>query len=73
MRSRFLVERGRGAERFETVWQFRTYDVRQLRLLLASVPALEHVATYDFDLRADRPSELGKERLDQVVILRRRA
>ena len=31
-----------------TATDFRAYDARQARRLLSSVPALEHVATYDF-------------------------
>ncbi len=71
MRSRLVVSRRGEITRYETSWHFRTYGVRQLRSLLAKVPALEHVATYDFDYDLDRPTDLGTERLDQVLILRR--
>jgi hypothetical protein len=36
------------------------------------VPALEHVATFDFAYLADRPRDLSDEQLDVVLILRRR-
>ena len=72
MRARLVVETPRGTRRYETRWLFRTYSARQFRNLLARVPALEHVATHDFDYDIDRPTELGTERLDQVVLLRKR-
>ena len=71
VRSRLVVrERGR-ERRAETNWTFRTYDVRQVRRLLAAVPELEHVATHDFtyDL-AERA--LDGTQLDCVLILRKR-
>ena len=71
MRSRLVVSRRGEVTRYETSWHFRTYGVRQLRSLLARVPVLEHIATYDFDYDLDRPRRLGTERLDQVLILRR--
>lgn len=55
-----------------TRWQFRTYDVRQFERLLASVPALEQVATYDFDYDIERPRPMGVTRLDTVAILQKR-
>lgn len=76
LRSRLVVETaagtGRSIRRFETRWVLRTYSVRQFRALLAQVPALAHVATYDFDYDLARPQALGAERLDQVVILQKR-
>ncbi|MEM9489671.1 MAG: class I SAM-dependent methyltransferase [Myxococcota bacterium] len=73
MRSRLVVtQRGR-TDRYQTLWQFRTYSVRQFRALLRRVPQFDHVATHDFDYRLDEPHQLGAKRLDQVVILRRRA
>jgi SAM-dependent methyltransferase len=73
VRSRLRVVRGGEEQRFETSWDFRTYDAAQVRRLLAAVPELEHVATYDFthDLRSAR--ELDDEQLDTVLILRRRS
>jgi SAM-dependent methyltransferase len=71
-RSRLVVaERGR-VRRLETEWDFRTYDARQTRRLLARVPELEHVATYDFTYDLAAPRELNDEQLDTLLILRRR-
>ncbi len=72
VRSRLLVHENGRDLRSETTWQFRTYDARQVRGLLASVPALEHLATYDFtyDLAATR--ELDDRQLDMILVLRRR-
>jgi SAM-dependent methyltransferase len=68
-----LVVREEGRElRSETRWDFRTYDARELRALVRSVPALEHVTTYDFRHRIDRPRELDDDQQDCVLVLRRR-
>lgn len=73
MRSRLAVESRGRARRFETCWEFRTYSARQFRALLATVPALELLAVHDFDYDLSRPGqELGEERCDQVVLLRKR-
>lgn len=73
VRSRLVVEEGGRTIRTETRWSFRTYSARQLRRLLASVPALELVAVHDFDLDPEREVPLDGERLDRVLVLRRRA
>lgn len=49
---------------------FRTYDARELRALIASVSALEHVATYDFTYGQER--QLSDDQLDCVLVLRKR-
>jgi hypothetical protein len=72
MRSRLVVERPGGVKRYQTSWEFRTYSARQFQNLLATVPGLVHVDTYDFDYDPDRPRVFGKDRLDQVVILQKR-
>ena len=72
VRSRLVVTE-RGISRgYESRWDFRTYDAGQIRSLLRSCRALEHVATYGFDHRLDAPHELGGDRLDHVLVLRRR-
>jgi SAM-dependent methyltransferase len=72
VRTRLVVRRGAREQRSETRWSFRTYDVRQVRALLARVPELEHVATYDFTHSIDTPRELDGELLDVVLVLRKR-
>ena len=72
MRSRLVVWEQGDERRTETVWDFRTYDVRQLSRLLASVPELEHVATYDFRYDVDEPCILGADQEDTILVLRRR-
>ncbi len=77
VRSRLLVTETprRGAartRRHETSWWFRTYDAREAKALLAQVPALEHVATYDFCYDWTRPRDLDDTQLDTLLILRRR-
>ncbi len=71
VRSRLEIQEKRTRRRIESNWLFRTYDARQMRRLLRSVPALEHVATYDFwyDIAAER--ELSEDLSDCVLILRR--
>lgn len=73
VRTRLVVRRTRGEQRSETNWTFRTYDVREVRSLLARVPELEHVATYDFTHDITQPRELDGELLDVVLVLRKRA
>ncbi len=72
VRSRVVVEERGQTRRHETEWTFRTYDASEVHALLAAVPELELVATYDFsyDLAAER--DLTDDQLDNVLILRRR-
>ena len=72
VRSRLVVREGGEERRTETVWNFRTYDARQLSRLLASVPELEHVATYDFRYDVEEPCSFGVEQEDTLLVLRRR-
>lgn len=72
VRSRLLV-RGDGApRRYETSWDFRTYDAAQFRRTLRSVPELEHLETFGFDYELARPLPFDGERLDCVLVLRKR-
>jgi hypothetical protein len=56
----------------ETQWQFRTYDAKQLRRLLRRVPALEHIASYDFRYDLGEPRSLDDEYADILLLLRKR-
>ncbi len=71
VRTRLTVEARGRTHRVETNWLFRTYDAVQVRRLLGSVPALEHVATYDFTYDVGKPRDLSDDQLDVVLILRR--
>ncbi|MBI5363368.1 MAG: class I SAM-dependent methyltransferase [Planctomycetes bacterium] len=72
VRTRLVVTTNGRELRSETRWSFRTYDVRELKALLSRVPALEHVATYDFTHDIDSPRALDGELLDVVLVLGRR-
>ncbi len=72
VRSRLAVEENGQEKRYETSWTFRTYSAEQFRSLLASVPQLELIATYDFHYEIDAPKTFGEEGDDQIIILRRR-
>jgi len=71
VRSRMVVKEHGVERRMETNWTFRTYNARQLRSLLRSVPELEHVATYDFTYQLDGERLLSDEQLDCVLLLRK--
>ncbi len=72
VRSRLVVREPDRTRRFETTWWFRTYSARQLRRLLRSVPAFEHVASYDFHCEVDRPVVFDDRQLDRILVLRKR-
>lgn len=71
VRSRLLVEGRKKRRTLETNWTFRTYDARQVRALLASVPIFSHVATYDFCYDLARSRRLDDQQLDTVLVLQR--
>lgn len=73
VRTRLSVVRAGGVIRTETCWRFRTYDAREARRLIASVPELESVALYDFHYEADRPRSIDDGILDCVFVLRKRS
>jgi len=72
VRSRLVVTENGEQRGYETHWDFRTYDARQIRQLLKSAEQLDHVATYGFEHRLDSRHQLGGDRLDHVLVLRRR-
>ncbi|MCA9618137.1 MAG: class I SAM-dependent methyltransferase [Myxococcales bacterium] len=71
VRSRLIVEQGGERRGYESHWDFRTYDDHEIRSLIAEEPRLRLEAVYGFEHRVDRPHELGGERLDHVLVLRR--
>lgn len=71
VRSRLTVRQGRKRQALETNWPFRTYDAAQVRRMLAKVPTLELVDTYDFGYELSEPRALDDSQLDCVLILRR--
>ncbi|BET69429.1 class I SAM-dependent methyltransferase [Opitutales bacterium ASA1] len=74
LRNRMRVRRKgvRTVEKLETNWQCRTYDAVQLEATVASVPAFEIVACYDFTHDVDSPRAFDDTQEDLVVVLRRR-
>ncbi|MFT5477528.1 MAG: SAM-dependent methyltransferase [Planctomycetota bacterium] len=72
VRSRLTVtERGK-KRRSETHWDFRSYNASEVRSLLAAVPELELLTTFDFTYNLKAERELSDAQLDSVLILRRR-
>ncbi len=72
VRSRLKVTKAGNERHFESEWLFRTYSLGQLKSLLASIPELEHIDTYDFTCEIDDPIPFDGRQLDNVLILRRR-
>ena len=72
VRARMKVFENGLEKRAQTTWWFRSYDAGQVRRLIRSVPALEHIATYDFHYAIDEPQKLSNEQGDTLLILRRR-
>ena len=72
VRSRLVVSTEAGVRRYETEWQFRTYDLGELCALLEAHPAFELAANYNFLYRIEQPLPLDGEYLDNLLILRRR-
>jgi len=73
MRCRLTVRSARsdGVQRLESTWNFRTYDERELRALLACEPRLRLVATHDFNHDPDALNEGRGATFDRVLVLRR--
>lgn len=73
MRARMTVTERGAVKKFESSWTSRTYGPRQLKAFLATEPRLELVGVHDFDYAVDKRSLLEDDRLDKVVVLRKRA
>lgn len=72
IQARLKVMEAGAEKRAQTNWSFRSYNVRQVRSLLRSVPELEHVGTYDFHYQIDEPQKFSDDQFDTLLILRRR-
>lgn len=72
---RIRVNRDGVERRFVDSWTFRTYDGPQILDLVRAVPDLELVGVHDFDYDIRNPASiaLDGDRLDVVLILRRRS
>ena len=56
----------------ETLWDFRTYSVAELKALLAKVPSLELVACHDFNYNIKNKRRLNDAHADIVLVLRKK-
>lgn len=66
------VETPTGSHQFQEEMVFRTYSAKQLRALLAAVPELEQVATFDFAYDLESHYDIDQSTEDVVLILQRR-
>lgn len=57
--------------RLKNQFDFRTYTAEQMDDLIASVPGLECVATYDFAYDVDSPVEINRSTEDVVYVLQK--
>lgn len=72
IRARLIATTGKGKKRYESHWTFRTYDLAEMQALIRSVPAFEHIETYDFTHEIDCPITFDGEQLDTVMVLRKK-
>jgi SAM-dependent methyltransferase len=72
LRTRLTIEDKGRRHVQETRWQFRTYNAKQMRALLAKVPDFELVACYDFTYDLLSPRELDDSYADVVLILKKK-
>ena len=68
----FDVHKPTRAFRLEQKMIFRTYTAGQFQKLLAKVPDLELIATYDYAYRIDGPIQIDAETEDVVFVLQKR-
>ncbi len=66
-----LVTEGGETREQETVWDFRTYNARQLRALVGAVPELERVGCFDFQYDLEAPRKLDDGYADVILVLRK--
>jgi len=71
IRISLLVRRGETQLRLRDEFPLRLYAARQIRRLLAQVPAFELLDVYDFWYEIEHPLQLNDEISDTVFILRK--
>jgi SAM-dependent methyltransferase len=72
LRMSLLVRTPKREVRIRSEFTLRLYTARQLKRLLASVPALELCDVFDFWYEIDHPLKLNDEVSDTVLILKKR-
>ena len=73
LRTRLVISHRGRQHRQETLWDYRTYDRRELGALLKkAMPEFEIVACHDFHCNPDAGQPFAEARDDTVVVLRRR-
>ncbi|QQE13302.1 class I SAM-dependent methyltransferase [Planctomycetota bacterium] len=65
------VKPTKDSQYYESSWTFRTYNLKQLKSLLTSVPDFDLLATYDFNHDITYPIKFGSQ-LDNVLILQKK-
>ena len=73
IRISLLVREGKQIARYRDEFPLRMYTAAQLKSLVASVPAWEIVAVYDYWYELDEPLKLTNELSDTVLVLRKNA
>jgi SAM-dependent methyltransferase len=73
VRNRLKVTEDGTERRTETNWHFRTYNARELRALVRSVPSFEIVAVHDFHYDIEWTGELQDDASDVILVLHKRA
>jgi SAM-dependent methyltransferase len=71
VRNRLRIVEGTHEKRSETNWLFRTYDAKELRALVRSVPEFSLVAVHDFHYDIDWTGDLKDEASDVILVLRK--
>lgn len=72
VRNRLRILEGSKEKRSETNWLFRTYNARELRALIRSVPEFELLAVHDFHYDIEWTGRLHDEASDVILVLRKR-
>lgn len=72
LRTRLQITHKGREHRQETLWDYRTYDLRELLAILRkAMPAFEVVACHDFHCDLGSEREIGEAEADTILVLRR--